>query len=300
MSKILIIGSSNTDLVVKTSHIPEPGETTLGDNFMMAAGGKGANQAVAASRLGGDVAFIACVGNDMYGKQSIENYKKEKMDISHIRMDEKAPSGVALISVADDGENSIVVASGANYALCKADIDAADGLFREADYILMQLEIPMPVIEYAAALGKKYGKKVIINPAPAAPLSDSLLKGLYLITPNKTECRQLTGIDIQSDADLDSAAECLMAKGVENVVITLGSKGSYVRTPSGSSVVPTMKVKAMDTTGAGDTYNGALLVALSEGQPLEKAVGFASKAAAISVTRMGAQPSIPWRKEMDN
>ncbi len=139
----------------------------------------------------------------MYGRQSIENYKKENMDISHIRMDEKAPSGVALISVADDGENSIVVASGANYALSTADIDAADELFREADYILMQLEIPMPVIEYAAAKGKKYGKKVTINPAPAAPLSDSLLKGLYLITPNKTECRQLTGIDIQSDADLD-------------------------------------------------------------------------------------------------
>ena len=300
MSKILIIGSSNTDLVVKTSHIPEPGETILGDNFMIAAGGKGANQAVAASRLGGDVAFIACVGNDMFGRQTLENYKKENMDISHIRTDNAAPSGVALISVAADGENCIVVAPGANTALSTADIDAADALFREADYILMQLEIPMPVIEHAAALGKKYGKKVIINPAPAAPLSDKLLKGLYLITPNKTECRQLTGIEVAGDADLDKAAAILMAKGVENVVITLGSKGSYVRTPSGSSVVPTMKVKAADTTGAGDTYNGALLVALSEGQPLEKAVGFASKAAAISVTRMGAQPSIPFRKEMDN
>lgn len=299
MSKILVIGSSNTDLVVKTSHIPEPGETVLGGDFMMAAGGKGANQAVAAARLGGDVAFIAKVGNDMFGKGSIENYKKENMDISHILVDQEAPSGVALISVDSKAENCIVVAPGANNKLSKADIDSAKDLISSCDYILMQLEIPMEVIEYVAEIAFAKGKKIILNPAPAAPLSKNLISKLYLITPNKTESRQITGMKkVETDAEVSDAADALLKMGAENVVITLGTKGSFIKTKSISEMVPAIKVKAVDTTAAGDTFSGALCVALSEGNSLLDSVKFATKASSISVTKMGAQSSIPYRKEI--
>lgn len=298
MSKILVIGSSNTDLVVKTDHIPEPGETVLGGDFMMTAGGKGANQAVAAARLGGDVAFIAKVGNDMFGKGSIENYKKEDMDISHILTDPEAPSGVALISVDSKAENCIVVAPGANNKLSKADIDAAKDLISSSEYILMQLEIPMDVIEYVADIAHRQGKKIILNPAPAAPLSKELISKLFLITPNKTESRQITGMKVETDEEVSKAADALLKMGAENVVITLGTKGSFIKNDSVCEMVPAVKVQAVDTTAAGDTFNGALCVALSEGKSLLEAVKFATKASSISVTRMGAQASIPYRKEI--
>lgn len=298
MSKILVIGSSNTDLVVKTEHIPEPGETVLGGDFMMAAGGKGANQAVAASRLGGDVAFVAKIGNDMFGKGSIENYKREKMDISRIIIDKNSTSGVALISVDSKAENCIVVAPGANNKITKADIDASKDLISSCEYVLMQLEIPMDIIEYVAGMAHSLGKKIILNPAPAAPLSKDLISKLFLITPNKTESRQITGLNVDTQEDISKAADALLGMGVENVVITLGTKGSFIKNSTVCQMVPAIKVDAVDTTAAGDTFNGALCVALSEGKSLLEAVKFATKASSISVTRMGAQTSIPYREEI--
>jgi ribokinase len=299
MKKIVVIGSSNTDLVIKTGRIPEPGETILGGTFMMTAGGKGANQAVAIARLGGDVAFVACVGDDMFGRQSLEGYRADKIDTSHITVDANTPSGVALITVDESGENSIVVAPGANSALSKSDVDSARNIIEQADYLLMQLEVPMEVIEYAAAIAEKAGTKIILNPAPAAHLSSELLRKLYLITPNRTESQLLTGERVDSWDDAEKAADILKDKGVRNVIITLGAMGSLVVSDKGVERVAARKVDVSDTTAAGDTFNGALCVALSEGKGMVEAVEFATHASSISVTRMGAQSSIPYRKEME-
>ncbi|GHT12848.1 ribokinase [Bacteroidia bacterium] len=297
--KIAVVGSSNTDLVVKAERMPEPGETILGGAFMMTAGGKGANQAVAVARMGGDVTFIARVGNDMFGNQSVEGYKKDGMDTSYIARDAQTPSGVALICVDKKGENSIVVASGANNRLCKNDIDAAKTKIEEADYLLMQLEVPMEVVEYAANIALASGTKVVLNPAPAATLSADLLKKLYLITPNRTESQLLTGIAVAGWEDAERAADILLSKGVENVVITLGALGALIKNKSLTERVPSKKVEVVDTTAAGDTFNGALCVALAEGKGLADAVQMATAASAIAITRMGAQASIPYRKEIE-
>lgn len=298
MGKIVVAGSSNTDLVIKTERIPEPGETVLGGRFMMAPGGKGANQAVAAQRLGADVTFVACVGDDLFGKDAVEGYRKEGMNISHVSVKEGVPSGVASIFVDAAAENVIVVAPGANSELGKEEIDAAGAEISQADFVLMQLETPMETVEYAAAKAVEAGTKVVLNPAPAAKLSDSLLEKLWLITPNRTEAQLLTGLPVTNEAEAGAAAEALAAKGVKNVVITLGSKGAYILSEGFRGTVPANPVKAVDTTAAGDTFNGALCVALSEGRTLREACVFAAKASAIAVTRMGAQPSIPYRREI--
>lgn len=299
MAKIVVVGSSNTDLVVKTTRIPEPGETVLGGTFMMAAGGKGANQAVAAARLGGDVAFIAKVGADMFGEKAIAGYRKDGLDVSFIASDKSAQSGVALITVDAKGENCIVVAPGANAALSKSDIDTYADEIKNADYLLMQLEVPMEVVEYAAEIAYSNGTKVILNPAPAAGLSDKLLSKLFLITPNRTECQLISGVSIADEKDAEAGADALLKKGVKNVIVTLGSKGALIKNSKETVFVPAHKVKAVDTTAAGDVFNGALTVALSEGKSLSDAARFATKASAVSVTRMGAQPSIPHRSEID-
>ncbi len=299
MGKIVVVGSSNTDLVIKADRLPEPGETLLGGQFMMAAGGKGANQAVAAQRLGAEVSFIASVGDDVFGKDSVENYRKEGMDISFVSMKEGVPSGVATIIVDADAENVIVVASGANGTLDKKEIDRAAEKISSADFVLLQLEIPMETVEYTAQKACEAGTRVVLNPAPAAELSDSLLSRLWLITPNRTETQRITGLSVNSEEDASKAADALAAKGVRNVVITLGSKGAYFLAEDGSrGVIPANRVKAQDTTAAGDTFNGALCVALSEGKSLQEACRFAANASAIAVTRMGAQPSIPYRNEI--
>ncbi len=298
MKKIAIIGSSNIDLVIKTERIPEPGETILGGDFMMTPGGKGANQAVAAARLGGKVAFITMIGDDMFGKEAIDHFKKESMYISCVFTDPETPSGTAIICVDAHGENSIVVAPGANNKMTRKDIDIAMEVIESSDIILMQLEIPMDVIEYVADIAWKKGKKVVLNPAPAAVLSKELIKKLFLITPNCTECKQITGIAIKSIYDVSAAADTLLDMGAGNVVITLGSKGAYIKNHHMEEYIPAILVKAVDTTAAGDTFNGALCVGLSEGMDLSQAVHFATKAAAISVTRMGAQASIPYRREI--
>lgn len=298
MGKIVVIGSSNTDLVINTSRIPEPGETVLGGRFLMAAGGKGANQAVAAQRLGGDVTFVACIGDDLFGKDALAGYNREGMNTAFVSVKKGVPSGVASIFVDAEAENVIVVAPGANSELGTAEIDAAQKEIEAADFVLMQLETPMETVEYAAEKAFKAGTKVVLNPAPAANLSDSLLSKLWLITPNRTETQLITGLPVTDEKEAAAAAEALVAKGVKNVVITLGSKGAYVLSEDFRGVIPANPVKAVDTTGAGDTFNGALCVALSEGRSLRDACRFAAKASAISVTRMGAQPSIPFRNEI--
>ncbi len=290
---IVVVGSSNTDMIVQTPHIPKPGETILGGTFNTAAGGKGANQAVACARAGGKVTFVARVGNDMFGEQALEGFKQDGINVEYVTKDACAPSGVALIIVDDTGENSIAVASGANGNLCVSDVNAAAESIKGADIVLMQLETPIESIEAASELAVKNGVQVILNPAPAQPLSDALLKQISILTPNETEAEMLTGMGVQNEADAKKAAQALIDKGVTSVIITLGAAGAYVYSNEFSGMVPGFKVDPVDTTAAGDTFNGTLAVGLAEGKTLSEAVTFANAAAAISVTKLGAQPSAP-------
>lgn len=298
MKKIIVIGSSNVDMVVRTSHLPAPGETILGGEFFMNQGGKGANQAVAIKRLGGNLIFMAKLGNDVLGRQSVGYFKKEGIDTRYIALDEDSASGVALISVDDHAENSIVVASGANMLLNEQDVDKMLEEMCEGDILLMQLEIPLQTVEYAARKAFGKGAKVVLNPAPARSLPKELFRHLYMVTPNRIEAEMLTGIKIANDADVEKVAEEICAMGVKNVIITLGSKGCLIREEGVSYRIDAFKVEPVDTTAAGDTFNGALCVGLSEGMDLKQAAVMASKASSIAVTRMGAQSSIPYREEL--
>jgi ribokinase len=299
-STIVVIGSSNTDMVVRTATLPRPGETLLGGEFMTAAGGKGANQAVAARRAGGHVAYIARIGTDMFGQQSLTGWEKEGIDVTHVTQDPKAPSGVALIFVSQKGENSIAVAGGANNKLSPSLIKNAAPLIRSASTVLMQLETPLETIQAAAQIAAKAGVRVILNPAPAQPLPADLLRLVDVLTPNETEAELLTGIRIRNEKDALKAAASLQQARAKNVIITLGSKGALVAAAGAKpQFIPAFKVTPVDTTAAGDTFNGALAVALGEGRELVDAASFASAAAAISITRIGAQPSAPKRKEIE-
>ena len=296
MSKIVIIGSSNVDQTVRTSYIPSKGETIFGRSLTMAFGGKGANQAVAASRLGGYVSFITKIGMDAYGDMMKENLIKEGISADTIICDAQAPSGVAWICVDDNGDNSIIVMPGANSTMTIDDIEPYLPMIMEADFLLMQLETPMDVIEYAASVAFGNGVKLVLNPAPAQALSDELLSKIYILTPNEKECKLLCGDD--STDDVWKNAYTLLSKGVKNVLVTLGEKGSLLCNSDGCTVVPAIKVNAIDTVAAGDTYNGALCVALAEGKCIYDAMKFATKASAIAVTRFGAQSSVPYRSEI--
>lgn len=296
---ILVIGSSNTDMVIKAPNLPSPGETVLGKNFLMNPGGKGANQAVTIARLGGNVSFICKTGNDIFGHQAQQLFEEEGIDISYMFSDVENPSGVALITVDDKAENCIVVASGANAYLSPADIKQAEEAIEEADILLMQLEIPIETVEYAAQKANGLGKKVILNPAPASFLSSELLHNLYMITPNETEAEIISGIKVTDEHSAFQAAEKIHRMGVPNVIITLGAKGCCVYSKGCRKLIPSFEVNAIDTTAAGDVFNGALTVALSEDYTLEEAARFACKASAISVSRIGAQQSVPYRAEID-
>jgi len=296
-NKIIVIGSINTDMVVKAKKLPLPGETILGGTFFMNPGGKGANQAVAAARLGGNVSLVAKVGNDICGMQSVEGFKKENINCDYVFTDEAVPTGTALIMVNEEAENCIVVAPGANANLFPADIEKVKN-FGDAEIILMQLEIPIETIESIAKEAKIKNQKIIINPAPAQALSDELLNGLYLITPNETEAALLTGIAVTDDATASQASEVFLNKGVQNVIITLGKEGAFFQNAHLQFKIKAPVVKALDTTAAGDTFSGALSVALTEGMDWEQAISFAIDAASISVTRIGAQSSIPFRNEI--
>jgi ribokinase len=298
MSRIIVIGSSNTDMVIKSNKLPLPGETILGGRFLMNPGGKGANQAVAAARLGGNVTFVTKTGCDMFGAEAIHLFEIEGIDGRYIIKDVDNPSGVALINVDENGENCIVVAPGSNGTLSDNDIN--DEVFENTpeDIFLIQLEIPVETVEFVAEKAAKKGNRVILNPAPARPLSDNLLAWIYLITPNETEAELLTGIKVTDLYSAEKAASILQHKGVRNVVITMGGAGAYIKSGQISKIVPVAPVKPVDTTAAGDVFNGALSVAISEGKSMEDAVIFANKAASISVTRMGAQASAPYRREI--
>ncbi len=298
MNPIYIIGSSNTDMVVQSDKIPAPGETILGGTFFMNPGGKGANQAVAAARLGGTVTFVANVGNDLFGRQSIDHFLKENINTQFISVDPMHASGVALIIVDKKGENCITVAPGSNGNLKIDQIDKAFNSIESPAIVLIQMEIPLSVVQYTIERCRFLGHRVILNPAPAAKLNESVFKNLFLITPNESEAELLTGISIKDSATAVQAAEKLQSMGVQNVVITLGAKGVYLHSATSKRFVAAVTVKAIDTTAAGDCFNGALAVALSENISLDKAVEFACEAASISVTRKGAQASLPYRKEL--
>lgn len=297
--QILVVGSCNTDMVIKAAHLPRPGETILGGTFFMNPGGKGANQAVAIARLGGSVTFICKTGSDIFGHQSQQLFEEEGINTSYVFSDSGNPSGVALITVDEKAENCIVVASGANANLLPSDLAKAEEAIELADLILMQLEVPMETVCFVADIAWQKGKKVILNPAPAHPLPADLLHHLYLITPNETEAEMITGVKITDDISAVEAARVLSGMGVQHVIITLGSKGALICSDGEAEIVPALKVEAVDTTAAGDVFNGALTVALSEGRNLKESVRFACKASDISVTRVGAQSSAPYRNEVD-
>jgi ribokinase len=297
--KIIVVGSSNTDMVLKTARFPAPGETIIGGDFFVFQGGKGANQAVAAARAGGEVQFICRVGSDSFGVNAVQHYSNEGIDVSGIVKDEGAPTGVAVITVDAEGENSIIVASGANALLAVYDVArAVDN--SEAEWLITQMETPLDVIAYLAKHARQHKKKLVLNPAPAAALPEDVYNGLFLITPNETETALLTGIAVTDEASAKEASAVFKSKGVQNVIITLGSKGAYVEAGNFNGIVASPRVKAVDTTAAGDVFNGALIVALSEGQHWDPSVRFACKAAALSVTKMGAQTSAPTRTEIEN
>ena len=298
MNKIIVIGSSNTDMVVRSEHLPRPGESVIGGGFMMAGGGKGANQAVAVARMGHPVVFAAALGKDMFGDAAIASYQRFGIDTSYI-VRKDTPSGVALIMVDASAQNSISVALGANNCLSVEDVMPVLDTIEPGDIVLLQLEIPISTVDACVSVSEAKGARVVLNPAPAATVSKSTLSKLYLITPNQTEAQTLTGIEVTDENTAHLAAQELCKKGVERVVITMGREGAYLYQDGKGEIIPACKVAAVDTTAAGDVYNGALCAALAEGMSLADALKFATKASAISVTRVGAQPSIPSREEVD-
>ena len=295
--KILVIGSSNTDMTAKTHALPRPGETVLGGVFTMGAGGKGANQAVAAQRLGGEVQFICKVGQDLFGDNAVSQYKAEGLDVSGI-LRSSLPSGVALIYVDDHAENCIVVASGANGDLSEADIDLSREAIVNCGILLLQLETPIPSVLKAAKMAHEAGATVVLNPAPACPLPEELFRYIDLFIPNETELSTFSGLPVDNAEQAQQAAAAMQEKGVGKIIVTMGSKGALICESGSTDFIPAHKVNAVDTTAAGDTFCGALCVALSEGKDLKAATEFATAASALTVQRMGAQNSIPFRKDI--
>ena len=298
---IYIIGSINTDMVAMTKNLPAPGETVMGGEFMMTAGGKGANQAVSAARLGGEVTMVGRLGEDIFGDQSIERLKHENINCDFIGRDSIAASGVALISVDDKGENHIVVAPGANNQLDKTKVKTVLDSMPDNAIILLQLEIPLETVAHIIETTRGSSRRVILDPAPApsTALPDNFLNGLYLITPNETEATKLSGIEVQDDRSAEAAARKLLATGVNNVAITMGAKGVVLVQQNGVKFIKSPKVTAIDSTAAGDCFNGALAVSIANDLSLEQSVERACRAASISVTRKGAQDSMPSKSEVD-
>lgn len=297
--KLIVLGSINVDHVINVQQFPRPGETLLGSSYNIAFGGKGANQAVAAGRSGAKIQFIAAVGDDDIGQQICQQLQKDNIDIKSVQTIKNEKTGVALIFVNKQGENEIVIYAGANAAVTPEQIQHYKKEIIDADAILMQLESPIPTIEMVAKLAKSNRTRVIVNPAPAQPLSDELLKCIDIITPNETEAECLTGITVKTEKDADAASQFLHQKGIPVVIITLGRKGAWVSNQGFGQLIKGYHVRAVDTIAAGDTFNGMLVTALLEDKTLDEAVKYAHAAAAIAVTRHGAQSSVPWRKEVE-
>lgn len=297
-NKIVVVGSTNMDMVVKTNHIPKPGETVLGGTFLMNPGGKGANQAVAVARLGGDVTFISKIGNDIFGKQSSKIFDDEGVDIGGIYAEMNSPSGIALITVDDKGENSIVVAPGANAYLNEENVKNAFDKYPEASLLLVQLEIPLETVEATINYARSKEIRIILNPAPMNKTITKFLDKIDIITPNAREAEDLSNHTITDIESAIVAAKKIQAQGVNTVIITMGEQGAILLNEDHVEHIQSQKVEAVDSTAAGDVFNGALAVALSEGKSLQQAVTFSCRAAAIAVTRMGAQSSIPYRNEI--
>ncbi|MDJ1652873.1 ribokinase [Raoultella sp. Ech2A] len=297
--KLIVLGSINADHILNLQSFPTPGETVTGNHYQVAFGGKGANQAVAAGRSGANIAFIACTGDDDTGERVRRQLASDNIDIAPVRAVKDESTGVALIFVNGEGENVIGIHAGANAALSVAQVEAEKARIADADALLMQLESPLESVLAAAKIAHQHQTSVVLNPAPARELSDELLALVDIITPNETEAEKLTGIRVENDDDAAKAANALHKKGIGTVIITLGSRGVWVSHDGEGRRVPGFKVQAIDTIAAGDTFNGALVTALLEGTALAEAIRFAHAAAAIAVTRKGAQPSVPWRKEID-
>lgn len=297
--QIVVVGSSNMDLVAKAPRIPVAGETLTGTDFFMLPGGKGANQAVAAAKLGAEVIFVAKLGKDVFASKSLENFKSVNINTKHIEQLDGVPSGIAIIAVDDKGENIIIVVPGANGKLMPADVDKAESDIANAAVVVCQLEVPIETVERAAKLANKNGVPFILDPAPARQLSDELLSMVDIIKPNETEAEILTGIKVTDEASAAKAADVLLAKGVETVIITLGEKGLMLATKDAKEMMATNKVKAVDSTAAGDAFTGSLAYGLANGQSLKDAAVYANTVAAISVTRLGAQSSMPTKEEVD-
>lgn len=298
--KIAVVGSSNMDLVVKSTRIPAIGETILGGDFIMAPGGKGANQAVAAAKLGAEVFFIAKLGEDIFGSQSLNNFKKEGVNTKYVIQTEEALSGVALIMVDEDGNNLIVVAPGANHKLSPEDVKEAESDIASSGALVAQLEVPIETIEFAAGLANRSNVPFILDPAPAQKLSPQLLKMVDILTPNETEAQFLTGVEVKNQESAGAAAQKLLECGVKNVILTMGANGYLTVSNEGTEFVPAKKVKAADSTAAGDAFTGSLAVGLAQGRTLSDAALFANNVAALSVTKMGAQPSMPALQEVES
>lgn len=297
--KLIVLGSINADYVLNLAQFPRPGETLSGSQYQVAFGGKGANQAVAAGRSGANIQFIAAVGDDEIGQKMCRQFKEDGIDTRSIETCQSEKTGVALIFVNGQGENMIGIYPGANAAVSVESVKKYQQDMIDADAILMQLETPLDTIMAAAQLAKQHGTQVILNPAPARELPDALLKCVDIITPNETEAEALTGIAVKDEASANQAAQALHQKGISLVIITLGSRGAWVSENGHGELIAGFKVNAVDTVAAGDTFNGMLVTMLLEGLPLKQAVRYGHAAAAIAVSRPGAQPSVPWRKEVD-
>jgi len=295
MAKVLVVGSINMDLVVRVPHSPKPGETVLGGDFETFPGGKGANQAVAAARMGGEVTMVGRVGSDNFGDTLIQGLIENNIKTSYVIKDSETPTGIAMIAVAANGENLIVVASGANYKVSEADVANARDIMRDMDLLLIQLECPLETVAAAIDLAKAYDIPVVLNPAPAQPLSQALLVNVDVLTPNETELKMLAGVE-----NVNEAIQKVLSWGTKNLVVTLGANGARVVTKDMDRHIPAHEITAVDTTAAGDAFNGALAVAFAEGKSLLEAVDYGMAAGALAATRRGAQPSLPTRDAVEN
>ena len=300
MKKVTVFGSFVVDLMARAPHLPVPGETVRGSLFRQGAGGKGFNQGVAARKAGADVAMITKLGRDSLAQVALQVMDEIGLSKEHLFYHEDIPTGTALIFVDENSsQNEIIIVPGACSTITEEDIASVEQTIKDSAYLLLQLEVNQDANERVAKLAKAHGVRVILNTAPYQPMSDEFLKGAYLVTPNEVEAEEMTGIAIRDLESADRAAQILLDKGVENVLITLGGRGVYLRTAEGSEIIPAYRVAALDTTGAGDAFNGGLLAALSEGKSLKEACRFANALAALSVQRLGTTASMPWREEID-